>query len=171
MSAGTSSASKRARPRLITKPSHNLAVAMSQFEGGRSRDGLFHPYWDAAGQCWTIGFGHIEGVTHESKSLTLQQARDLLKKDLAKKYAPAVAALHRLGKQKQFDAIVDAVYNLGAGVLGEEHTLGAALIERRFKDVPDALSLYVYAGGVRYEGLVRRRHWEGQLFEGGHYTL
>ena len=44
-----------------TQPSLDIAKGIATFEGGRSADGLFHPYQDPVG-VWTIGYGHTAGV-------------------------------------------------------------------------------------------------------------
>src|SRR4051812_2407045 len=113
--------------------SKHCAEFIADFEGGQSRDGLFHPYFDSLGGIWTIGYGHTEGVTRHSKPLTKTQALKLLKTDLNKKYAPAVdAQLHAYHvrtklSQNAFDALVSLAYNLGTGIVGPTHTIGQAL--------------------------------------------
>lgn len=154
------------------KPSEQIAVAIGQWEGGQGAGGLFHPYWDSYGRVWTIGFGHTgSDVGSHSKPLTLAQAEALLRTDLAKTYAPPIVALHRVGKQKQFDALLSFVYNVGTGMLESSHTIGAALQNREFKQAADALLLYDHSGSTELEGLKLRREWERQLFLGGTYKV
>lgn len=140
---------------------------IASFEGGRSADGMFRPYKDPVG-VWTIGFGHTRGVSRNSKPLTLSQAKALLRKDLDEIYTPPVVeAAKRAGirlYQRELDALVSAVYNLGPGILGSQRTLGAALRTRNRRKIADALLAYTWAGGKQLPGLVRRRAAERRLF-------
>lgn len=155
----------------MVKASAHCAEFIAGFEGGQSRDGLFHPYFDRLGRIWTIGFGHTEGVTARSKPLTLKQAQALLLKDLNSKYAPAVdRQLHayhvrKLISQNAFDALVSFAYNLGPGELGPSHTIGQKLQAHDLHGAADAILLYDRAAnGSRPPGLTRRRHAERALF-------
>lgn len=134
------------------------------YEGGESSDGLFHPYWDKFGNVWTIGYGHTGGVNAGSKPLTETQARALLSDDLRRTYAPPVFALKLPSVNKQI-AVIDAVYNLGVGIIGTSHTLGAALHRRDWKAAESAFLLYDRdANGQVLESLQRRRQAEARLF-------
>lgn len=152
-------------------------VALGEFEGGQSSDGLFHPYQDSGG-VWTIGYGHTESVSGRSAPLTLHQAQALLHHDLNTKYAPEVAAYaatYGLGlNQKQFDALVSFCYNLGSGYFARGNNVGDEMAARNYLGIADAMLAYDHAriGGVLQvlPGLSRRRHWERQLFLNGTYS-
>ncbi len=167
--------------RSATRVSKRGAEFIARFEGGASEDGLFRPYRDAVG-VWTIGFGHTEGVNAGSRPLTRAQATALLRKDLDAKYGAAVKRLlHARGirvSQKQFNALVSIVYNVGPGILEPGRSLGDALRASRVgsrrarwrKEVGDAFLLYDKAGGRRLAGLTRRRAAERALWMGGRYA-
>jgi lysozyme len=150
--------------------SKHCAEFIADFEGGQSRDGLFHPYFDSLGGVWTQGYGHTEGVTQHSKPWTKAKALQVLHDDLNHKYAPAVdQQLHayhvrRLLSQNAFDALVSFAYNLGTGILGPSHTIGEALAKHDLKGAADAMLLYDRAGGRKVAGLTRRRQAERKLF-------
>jgi lysozyme len=150
--------------------SANCAKFIAAFEGGQSRDRLFHPYYDRTGRVWTIGYGHTEGVGPKSRPLTKKQATSLLLHDINHAYAPAVdAQLHAYGirkylNQNQFDALVSLAYNLGPGILAPIHTIGADLRARNWEAAANAFRLYVFSGRVKLAGLVRRREAERALF-------
>lgn len=156
------------------RPSEEVVRVIADFEGGQSRDGLFHPYWDAYGNVWTIGYGHTGGVSASSRPLTKAQAQALLLSDLTKEYAPHVArvadALGLKLTQNEFDALTSAVYNLGWGVLDKGRTLGDALRSNglvRRKRAADAFLVYTKdANGHELAGLVRRRKAERALWLG-----
>lgn len=140
------------------------AKFIASWEGGQSRDGLFHPYFDHYGGVWTIGYGHTGGVSARSRPLTQAQAEALLAYDLSKKYAPPVLAL-KLPTYGMQVALISAVYNLGPGILAPSHTLGAALRRRDWKAAGNALLLYDKdAHGQRLDGLTRRREAERNMF-------
>jgi GH24 family phage-related lysozyme (muramidase) len=143
--------------------SQNAVKMIKEFEGGRSKDGLFHPYRDETG-VYTIGYGHIEGVGPHSKPLTEKQASDLLLRDLNDKYAPPVAKLGVPLNQNQFDSVVSFVYNLGVGMLEPSHDFGRLLRAHRLTDAANSMLEYDHAGGRVLEGLRRRRAAERKLF-------
>lgn len=161
-----------------TTPSLAMAKAIGQWEGGQSRDGLFHPYFDSAGGVWTIGYGHTSFDSHvdgNTPPMTQTQAVALLLHDLAA-YAQGVAGvLKRYGlkvTQKQFDAFVSFDYNDGLGPFERGRTFGDLLHAKNLRGAAESLKLYVHAAnGEVMGGLVRRRDWECQLAEGGTYKV
>ena len=61
---------------------------------------------------WTIGYGHIKGVS-EGMSITQEQAEQMLLDEL-KEYENYINELVTVNlSQNQFDALVSWVYNLG----------------------------------------------------------
>lgn len=105
---------------------------------------------------WTIGFGHYGPDVHQGDVITMDHAVELLKLDLQN----AEAAVNKAGQwtQHEFDALVSFTYNCGQGSM-------ARLIRSRTKaQIADAMLLYVKAGGITLQGLVRRRRAERQMF-------
>jgi lysozyme len=140
------------------KISPNGVNFIKQFEGFSGK-----PYDDGTG-VWTIGYGHIEGVTPHSPHITERQASDLLAQDLDNKYAPSVNALHLPFTQNQFDALVSFVYNLGVGTMSTQYDVGRLLRAKQYHAAADAMLQYDHAGGQRLAGLTRRRQAERTLF-------
>lgn len=138
--------------------SPNGVAFIKGFEGFSSA-----PYDDGTG-VWTIGYGHIEGVTPRSPHITEPQAARLLQRDLDRNYAPAVNQLGLPLNQNQFDALVSVVYNLGVGIIGPQHDMGRLLRARQYRQAADSFLEYDHAGGVVMEGLRRRRAAERALF-------
>ena len=65
---------------------------------------------------WTIGYGHIKGVS-EGMTITQEEAEQMLKDEMAE-YEGYVNKLVTVElNQNQFDAMVSWVYNLGGGNL------------------------------------------------------
>lgn len=166
----------------ITPEAHTASLAIAQavgkWEGGRSADGLFHPYQDVV-HVWTIGYGHTAADGNPvpgpgTHPLTLAEATTLLLHDLNVFYAPQVAKyLKRYDwplRQDRFDALVDFCYNLGPGYFEPNHDVGAAMKRHDLKGTALAMMEYDRAGGVVLSDLERRRAWEKQLFLGGSYN-
>jgi len=133
---------------------------IKQFEGfpfgGR-------PYQDIVG-VWTIGYGHTAGVGPRSARLTIDEASELLREDLDKRYAPPVAGVGVSLQPHQFDAIVSFVYNCGPGAITTETRVGRELRAQEWKAAGDALLAWNKAGGKPVAGLTRRRQAERALF-------
>lgn len=147
---------KRRSPHLTSKQGVDMVKV---FEGFRAT-----AYRPVKGDPWTIGYGTTAGV-HEGMTVTRDVAEKLLKRDLAR-FEPAVRAAAPWVTQRQFDALVSAVYNLGPGVLEPGRSLGDALATKDPSKVAAALLLYDQ-GGVplhQLEGLRLRREAEARAF-------
>lgn len=121
------------------------------------------PYKDMVG-VWTIGYGHTEGVGPGSPRLSEAQASELLRRDLDKKYGPAVNQLNVKLSQHRFDALVSFVYNCGPGAISTSTRIGRALRREDWAGAADALLQWNKAGGAPVAGLTRRRKAERALF-------
>lgn len=106
---------------------------------------------------WTIGYGHIIGVT-EGMTITQQQAEDFLREDLERYERYVSNNVPFDMTQDMFDALVSFTYNCGAG------NLKTLIKDRTAEQVADAILLYNKGGGVVLQGLVKRRKDEQALF-------
>jgi len=101
----------------------------------------------------------IEKMTEISKS----DAEELLKKDLI----IAEQGVNKLIKVSlnlnQFSALVSFVFNLGVGAL-QRSTLRQKLNRVEYFSVPSEMMRWVYAGGLKRKGLIKRRLEEALLF-------
>ena len=118
-------------------------------------------YEDAAGVL-TLGYGHTKGVRRGDK-ISEYYAKVLLKQDIAE-FEEEVKKLGVAQTEGQLDALVSFAFNLGIGDLKSSTLLktiregGSMLaIKREFKR-------WVYAGGKKLPGLVKRREWEARRF-------
>jgi lysozyme len=121
-----------------------------------------HSYKDIGGRD-TVGFGHLRHLGDGLEVITAEQADELLAADLA----VAEAAVNGLGvefSQNQFDALVSFAFNLGGGMLGSSHTIGAALRACDFEAAAAAFVLYDHVNGREDVGLRNRRLSERELF-------
>jgi len=129
---------------------------VKQFEGCK-----LDSYQDVVG-VWTIGYGHIEGVT-EGQTISQQEADLMLMSDLHDK-AEKVDRLVTAGvTQNQFDALVSFAYNLGIGNL-ESSTLLKMINAGTADAAGDQFLRWDKAGGVEIAGLLRRRQAEMELY-------
>ena len=132
--------------------SKELFEKIKEFEGCR-----LEAYQDAAG-VWTIGYGHTHGVKKDDVA-TEYYAEEMLKKDIE----AAERQVLKLGVckyQAQLDALTDFVFNLGIGKLMAS-TLLAVIKAKLPRDVVvREFRKWIYAGGVKQPGLVKRRRWE-----------
>ena len=118
----------------------------------------------------TIGYGHTGPDVHEGLTIAQAQAEALLAKDVQNAAACVNRAVTIALTQHEFDALVDFVFNLGAGAF-EGSTL---LKELNANDMTAAASQFERwdrAGGAVVAGLLRRRQAEAQLFGAGTSTL
>jgi lysozyme len=123
---------------------------------------VLHSYQDPVG-VWTIGYGHISGVTAKSPAITQEHADILLAEDLDV-FEKAVSRLVEVNlTQGQYDALVSFAYNLGWESL-RDSTLLKLVNLGKFDKAQDQFQYWVYADGEVLQGLVRRRAAEANLF-------
>ena len=133
---------------------------LKRSEGFRS-----HVYLDVAGVP-TIGYGHrlLPGESFPN-GIDEAQANQILATDLR----GAEAAVERLVKvslsQGQFDALVDFVFNLGAGRLTAS-TLLVDLNNGRYNDAVAQFLRWDHAGSKELPALKARREAEAALWRG-----
>ena len=118
-------------------------------------------YEDAAGVP-TIGYGHTKGVRMGDK-ISAYWAKELLREDI-EEVEWQVKELKVARTEGQLDALVSFAFNVGIGRLMRSALLKAirnggskAAITREFKR-------WVFAGGKKMPGLVKRREWEAKRF-------
>lgn len=123
-------------------------------------------YFDPVGVP-TIGWGHIATVTREDvlnkKTISLEEAQRLFESDV--KWASAAAtAVTGLTKGPVHEGVTSFVFNLGVMALhGGNTRIGYHLMNRNYNKAYVGMQKYVYAGGKKLRGLVKRRKEEGEL--------
>ena len=108
----------------------------------------------------TIGYGHTRGVK-EGQVITEIQANVLLKGDVL----AVEKSINDLGlalTQGQFDALVDFCFNLGRTKLLNSTLYVNILDNASDDDIATQFRRWVYGGGKKLDGLVKRREWEVQ---------
>ena len=114
----------------------------------------------------TIGYGHL--ITEANKERFLDgvdenEALDLLRSDVGKAERAVLRLIAVPLTQGQFDALVSFTFNLGSGAL-QRSTLRRKVNREEHHDVPAELMKWVWAGGRKLKGLVKRRKAESLLY-------
>lgn len=147
----------------ITETSNLGLDIIKEFEGFRSK-----PYLCPA-NVWTIGYGttvYPNGVrvSKNDAQITKEQADELLKSDVVK-FAKKVESFTRDDiNQNQFDALVSFSYNLGYEALRKSTLLKKVNVDPNDTKITNEFNKWVYAGGRKLNGLIRRRKKESELY-------
>lgn len=123
-------------------------------------------YLDIAGYP-TIGIGHkiLKGETFETP-ITLEQAYDILLKDLTFAIKGVGVLISVDLSDLQFDALVSFTFNLGAFAL-QRSTLRSKLNRGDYLGAADEFPRWIFASGRKSQGLLNRRCAERALFLSG----
>lgn len=132
------------------------------FEKIQEFEGLRLTAYKCPAGVWTIGFGHTKGVKM-GQTINKAQAETLLRGDLlpCEEY---VRGLNLELTQGQFDALVDFCFNLGTAALQRSTLLQKIRTKADEQTIRGEFAKWVNAGGVRLQGLVKRRAWEADRY-------
>jgi lysozyme len=140
-------------------PSEEIMHFVREQEGVR-----LEPYRDIAGN-WTVGYGHRCDATQGA--ITLEEAEAFLQKDLTKA-AQGVNDLIKVElNQRQFDALVSLLFNLGISGINRTHFLHF-LQNSNFLEAAALWSQFCHSGNHVSSDLLSRRLLEVRLFLGEH---
>lgn len=142
----------------MMKSSDLLIAKVKEFEGYRGV-----AYKCAAG-VYTIGWGHTKRVK-AGQTCTEAMAAEWLREDLSTAER-ACNNIKELDTQGKFDACVDFIFNLGLGSFLSSTLYRKIKAKAATAEVQAEFRRWVYAKGVRLDGLVRRREWEAQRWRG-----
>jgi lysozyme len=125
------------------------------------------PYLCPAGW-WTIGFGAVRGpdgqpVAAATAPVTEEDAEALLRRDVALAERAVLRLISVPLADGQFDALVSFTFNLGAGAL-QRSILRRKVNREEHVEVPPEFHKWVWVGGKRLLGLVRRRESEARFY-------
>jgi lysozyme len=147
-----------------------------------------HLYICAAG-CPTIGYGHVilkddnySNITgaklltifqnsglkaaKDACLITKKEAEKMLEKDVEKFEHAVLRYIDVPLTDGQFDALVSFTYNLGPGAL-QRSTLRRKVNREEHAEVPHEFRKWVFAGGRKLKGLIRRRNAEAEVYANG----
>lgn len=111
----------------------------------------------------TIGIGHTKGVK-KGDTITEEQALQYFKDDVE----PIENYLNKLNiceTQGQFDALVSFIFNLGKGSFSRSTLLKKIKNKASDEEICAQFMRWVYAGGKKLNGLIRRRKAECELWK------
>ena len=119
---------------------------------------------------WTIGYGAIWGmddkrVTEDHPDINEDQADYLLRRDVKKSEMAVLRHIRVPLEDGQFNALCSFVFNLGSGAL-QSSTLRRKINRGDYIGASNEFPRWVYAGGRKLKGLVRRRAHERVMFIG-----
>lgn len=110
----------------------------------------------------TIGYGHTRGIKL-GQTITQEQADAFLEEDIHEFELAIQRLVHVNLTQNQFDALVSFTFNLGIGSL-KQSTLLKKLNAGDITGAANEFNRWVYAGGKKLTGLVKRRSAERLMF-------
>ena len=114
----------------------------------------------------TIGYGHVvkkNEVASFTDGITETRAADLLEVDIQSAERAVLRLISVPLTDGKFDALVSFTFNLGAGAL-QCSTLRRKINRGDNAGVPDEFMKWVWAGGKKRKGLVKRRKAETTLY-------
>ena len=139
------------------RASNLLIQKLKEFEGLRLV--AYKP--TKAERWWTIGYGHSAGDVRAGMRITKEKAEELLRRDLffVEKF---VNGIPKVRTQGQFDALVSFTYNVGLGNLSRSTLLNKIMHDAPTIEIQREFMKWVYSGGKKLDGLVKRRRWEAE---------
>ena len=135
---------------------------LKDFEGFEPK-----PYLDSAGFA-TIGYGFTyypngTRVGMQDKKISQKHATEILGYILKNYEAAVLRNISVSLTDNQFSALVSFTYNLGPAAL-QRSTLRRVINRGEYEAAPEQFMRWVYAGGRKLRGLIRRRRAEANLF-------
>lgn len=141
---------------------HNGLALIKHFEGFRPEI-----YYCPAGLP-TIGYGHVLRETVLSlykEHISESTAEQLLRSDVQDAERAVLRLIDVSLSDEQFDALVSFTFNLGEAAL-QRSTLRRKINQGYHHEAAREFKRWVWAGGKRLKGLVRRRQAESDLYSG-----
>lgn len=156
---------------ILSKPESEIGRTISQagVDLIKFYEGLELQAYQDTGKVWTIGYGHTSAAgglkVYNGLTITLSEAEQLLKDDLARMTYPVIKRLVKVDlTQGQFDALCSFIYNLGEGQVSKS-TLLKLLNAKDYEGASAQFGRWVYDNGQKLKGLIRRRAAERELFD------
>jgi len=116
---------------------------------------------------WTIGYGHTGTVANEKirqgMKITSLMAETLLEIDLQKFEYAINSSVEVELNQHQFDSLVSFVFNIGIGAF-QKSTMLKLLNNGDLNLASNQFDRWIYGGGKKLAGLIKRRADEKKLF-------
>ena len=121
----------------------------------------------------TIGYGHVVRDGEQDRyadGIDEATAEELLRRDVETAERAVLRLVHVPLEDGRFDALGSFAFNLGSGAL-QRSTLRRKVNREEHDAVPAEFRRWVWAGGRKPKGLIRRREAEVGLYAGDpHWT-
>lgn len=114
----------------------------------------------------TIGYGHAIKLGENFDNISEFQAEEVFAKDLCYAEQSIFRNINIHLQQNQFDALVSFVFNLGGGSLQRSSLRQKINYGSDGDEIYNEFTKWVYAGGRRLLGLMRRREAEAAMYLG-----
>lgn len=114
----------------------------------------------------TIGYGHVvrdDEKRRFDEGIDKEEGENLLRRDVRWAEQGVLRLINVPLTDGQFDSLVSFTFNLGTGAL-QRSTLRRKVNREEHEDVPAQFKRWVWAGGRKLPGLVRRRSTESRLY-------
>lgn len=122
------------------------------------------PYLCPAGYL-TVGYGHVvKNPDAFRQPITKDEATKILTVDVETAERAVLRLISMPLTDGQFDALVSFTFNLGAGAL-QRSTLRRKVNREDHEDAAAEFLRWVWAGGRKLPGLIRRRQAEAMLYQ------
>lgn len=103
----------------------------------------------------TIGYGHLVRSGESFNEISETEAEELLCRDVESAERAVLRLVNVPLTDGQFDALVSFTFNLGSGAF-QRSTLRRKVNRQAHAEVPAQLMRWVWAGGRKLNGLIRR---------------
>lgn len=121
------------------------------------------PYRCPAGYL-TVGYGHlVKNPEAFRQPITEDEASEILVLDVVAAEKAVLRLISVPLTDGQFDALVSFTFNLGSGAL-QRSTLRRKINRDEYEDAAAEFIKWVWAGGRKLKGLIRRREAEALLY-------
>jgi lysozyme len=112
----------------------------------------------------TIGYGHlVKDRAHFPNPITKEEALLLLRSDITHAARSVLRLISVPLSDGQYGALVSFTFNLGGGAL-QRSTLRTLINREEYDRAAGEFSKWVWAGGEKKKGLIRRRAAEKMMF-------
>jgi lysozyme len=120
-------------------------------------------HWDAVGQVWDCGWGHVLQPTDPEPPWTQAQADAIFENDL-ERFENAVRNTIKVElRQHEFDALVSLAYNIGSEAFAKS-SMPSLINDEKFTEAACHFMRFGLAKGKWVAGLLRRRAGEQAIF-------
>lgn len=138
----------------------NYQLQQSDLDKIKEFEGFSSKAYKCPAGVYTCGYGTTTNITASTRC-TRERAEQWLKRDLKpiEEYLNSIAEIDTYSK---FASLCDFCYNLGISAFKGSTLLAKIKAKASTEEIQAQFRRWVYAGGKKLAGLVKRREWEAQ---------